>query len=132
MSRGASRPGLFSPTVMEHFLHPRNVGTLAAPTGEGWSGSRESGRLVRIQVRLRDGVVQEARYQTYGCAPAIAAGSFLTEWVQGRTVQEALELGPEELERQLGGLPPQRRFCAALAVDALRQALSSSSQEACP
>ena len=129
---GLERPGHapFSPAVREHY--PRNVGTLPSPSGEGWSGSRESGHFMRLQVQVRDGVVHEARYQTYGCAPAIAAGSFLTEWVKGRTVPEALAIGPQELDRQLGGLPPARRFCAALAVDALRQALLPSRQETGP
>jgi NifU-like protein involved in Fe-S cluster formation len=113
----------FSPMVMDHFLDPRNVGTLPSPSGEGWSGSFEAGRFMRLQVLLEGGVVREARYQTYGCAPAIAAGSWLTEWVRGRTVGEARALTPAELEAGLGGLPPRRRFCAALAVDALRQAL---------
>lgn len=72
---------------------------------------------------MQDHTILEARYQTYGCAPAIAAGSFLTEWVRNRPAAEALRLQPEELERMLGGLPPARRFCVALAVEALRKAL---------
>lgn len=108
---------------MENFLAPRNVGTFTEPSGEGWAGSLESGRFLRMQVILRGDVVQRARYQTYGCAPVIAAGSFLTEWVRGRTVEEALQFGPSELEAGLGGLPSSSRFCAALAVDALHRAL---------
>lgn len=108
---------------MEHFLAPRNVGTFTEPSGEGWAGSLESGRFLRMQVLLKGDVVQQARYQTYGCAPVIAAGSFLTEWVRGRTVGEALQFGPSNLEAGLGGLPSSSRFCSALAVDALHRAL---------
>lgn len=116
-------PAPFSPTVMDHFLEPRNVGTFPLPSGEGCAGSVEAGRFTRVQVLLEGDVVREARFQTYGCAPAIAAGSYLTEWVRGRRVEEALKFAPADLVWELGGLPASRRFCAALAVDALRQAL---------
>ena len=111
---------------MDHFLDPRNVGTFLSPSGEGWAGSLEAGRFVRVQVLVEGDVIREARYQTYGCAPAIAAGSYLSEWVRGRSVGEAFGFTPARLEADLGGLPPRRRFCAALAVDALRQALDQA------
>lgn len=123
---GLERPGLapFSPTVMEHFLEPMNMGTLASPSGEGWSGSREAGRFMRVQVLLEGDLIRAARFQTYGCAYAIASASFLTEWVRGRTVEEGLRLEPAELIHALGAVPARRRFCAVLAVDALRNALA--------
>ena len=114
----------FSPTVMEHFLEPRNTGTLPSSSGEGWSGSREAGRFMRIQVLLDGDLMVEARFQTYGCAYAIASASFLTEWIRGRTVDEGLRLDPAELLQALGGVPAHRRFCAVLAIDALRKALA--------
>lgn len=116
----------FSDTVLEHFREPRKVGTLLHPSGEGWAGSYEAGQFVRFQVRVEGDSVQEARFQTYGCVPAIAAGSWLAEWVEGKSVEEALGLEPADLERGLGGLPPRRRFCAALAIEAMRQALGGS------
>ena len=116
-------PAAYSATVMNHFLEPRNVGTFPRPSGEGWAGSAEAGPFMRFQLMMQDFTILEARYQTYGCAPAIAAGSFLPEWVRGRTAAEALRLEPPELEGLLGGLPAARRHCAALAVRALRQAV---------
>jgi nitrogen fixation NifU-like protein len=108
---------------MEHFLDPRRAGSLPAHSGEGWSGSREAGRYTCVQVLVEEGRVQAARFRTYGCAPAIAAADLACQWAEGRTVEETLALSPEHLEEMLGGLPPRRRFCAALAVQALHRAL---------
>lgn len=120
----ARNAGPFSAVVMEHFHRPRHVGELDSPTGEGWAGSADRGRFMRFQVRVEGGVIRQARYQTYGCAPAIAAGSVLAGWVAGRPVEEALALQGPELAEMLGGLPPQRLFCADLALEALRGALA--------
>jgi len=114
---------LFSDTVMEHFVHPRNAGRLQDPSGEGWSGSVEDGRFMRIQVCLEEDRIVEAGFGTYGCAPAIASGSFLTEWACGKTVCEAIAFGAEDLLSALGGLPQARRYCATLAMEALHAAL---------
>ncbi|HEY4002430.1 MAG TPA: iron-sulfur cluster assembly scaffold protein [Candidatus Xenobia bacterium] len=115
--------GPFSAVVMNHFLHPRGVATLPNPDGEGWAGNTEAHRYMRIQVNLQDGVITNTAFGTYGCAPAIAAGSFVCEWALGKTVAEAQALTSEELTTMLGGLPQARRFCADLAVDALHAAL---------
>lgn len=117
---------MFSPTVMEHFLEPRNVGELDLPFGEGCSGSVDSGRFIRMQVRLSCGRVQAVRFRTYGCAPAIAAGSLLSEWATGRPVDQALALSPGDLDRLLGGLPEERRFCAELGIAAFRRAVAAA------
>jgi nitrogen fixation NifU-like protein len=122
---------MFSQTVMEHFLGPRNVGELAHPSGEGWAGSPEAGRYMCLQVHLQGDSILEARYRTYGCAPAIAAGSLLTEWLRGRTVPEARALSAAELVAMLGGLPPERLFCADLALEALHDALDEAAREEC-
>ena len=116
----------FSDIVMHHFLHPRGTGPMPSPTGEGWAGSLETSRTMRIQVRVADGQVLDARFATYGCAPAIAAGNWLCEWVMGRPVAEAQAMSADRLNDELGGLPESRRFCANLAVDALHHALSKA------
>ena len=118
----ANKNGL-SDTAMDHFLHPRNAGPLPETSGEGWSGDVESGRYMRIQVRLASGRVAEAGFGTYGCAPAIAAGSYLTEWVRGRPVEKARTYTSDQLLQALGGLPRPRRYCVDLAVTALRAAI---------
>ncbi len=117
---------MFSATVMDHFYQPRNVGTLQPASGFGQAGSREEGRFVQIWLQLEGTRIQSARYKTYGCVPAIAAGSCLTEWVEGLTVDEARCLTPMDLIDRLGGLPPRRAFCAALAIAALQQALDQA------
>lgn len=118
-------PAPFSDTVMEHFFNPRNVGRLPSPPAvEGTAGSPDRGPYLRISLRFQDGHLVEARFQSYGCVPAIAAGSLLTELAQGRSRAELQALTPQELERGLGGLPDDRRFCAELAVEALRNALA--------
>jgi len=83
----------------------------------------ETSRFMRIQVRMKHGAIHQASFATYGCAPAIAAGSFLCDWSIGRTPDEVRTMTPETLEQALGGLPPARRFCAGLAVEALQQAV---------
>jgi NifU-like protein involved in Fe-S cluster formation len=121
----------FSPTVMEHFLHPRHTGPLPQATGEGWGGSPHSSRYMRIQVAVLDGVVVGATFGTYGCAPAIAAGSYLCDWALGKPIGQVEHLTGEQLTLWLGGLPEARRFCAHLAVDALRAAVADSQSKPC-
>lgn len=118
--------GKLSAIVMDHFRNPRNNGRLERPGGEGWAGSLPAGRFMRIQVRLENGRIDEAAFGTSGCAPAIAAGSFLTEWIRGRSPQEARALTSDQLTEYLGGLPPARLYCAALAVEALHRALDDA------
>ena len=111
---------------MDHFMNPRHTGDLAAPCGEGWSGPTNRGYFMRIQVCLEDQHVVEARFATFGCVPAIAAGSLITDWVRGRTIDEARVFTAPRLAKALGGLPESRRFCADLAVDALHAALADA------
>jgi NifU-like protein involved in Fe-S cluster formation len=113
----------FSDVVIDHFLHPRHTEPIQGPDGEGWSGSVETSRFMRIQVRLRDQAIIQASFATYGCAPAIAAGSYLCDWCIGRTPDEVSAMDATTLRNALGGLPQARHFCADLAVDALRGAL---------
>jgi nitrogen fixation NifU-like protein len=118
-------PG-FSDVVIEHFRHPRGTGALPDPSGEGWSGSLEESRYMRIQVRLKGDCITDARFATYGCAPAIAAGSVVCEWVLGKTPDQATALTADTLTAWLGGLPPGREFCAHLAIEALAAALQAA------
>jgi nitrogen fixation NifU-like protein len=118
---------MFSETVMEHFRNPRNAGVLEPCSAVGTAGSPESGRFVQLFLSLRGERIETARFRTYGCVPVIAAASYLTEWVEGRTVEEAMRLTARELSERLGGLPPRRGFCAELAIEALRRALAGRS-----
>jgi nitrogen fixation NifU-like protein len=120
---------VYSRTVADHFLNPRNVGALEAPDAIGQVGSPGAGEFVVLHLRLQGEVIAEACFQTIGCGPAIAACSLLTEWVTGKTREQALALTSEQLIHLLGGLPPDKGFCAGLAIDALRNALGRLRQE---
>jgi len=116
----------YSPIVSEHFLHPRNAGEMADPDVVGQAGSPGQGEFVIIQLRRQGDRIQEARFQTFGCGPAIAACSLLTEWATGKTLEEAEQMTTERLVELLGGLPADKVFCAELAISALRDALAKT------
>ena len=112
----------YSPTLVDHFLNPRNAGMMRLPdaTGEGeYSGC---GDLARVFLRVLDGRVAEARFQAYGCGPTIAAASAASERVAGRSVDELLSLKPQEIEDAVDGLPDDRKHAADVVAGALRAA----------
>jgi len=113
--------GAYSQTVRVHFNEPRNVGRVEPPDAEGFAGGRRSGPFMCFTARVREGVLEEVRFQTFGCAPAIAAGSLLTEMVTGKTLTEAAAWDVLRLVEALGGLPDDKRHCAELAIEALRK-----------
>jgi nitrogen fixation NifU-like protein len=112
----------YSETVLEHFRAPRNVGMMRNADAVGESQDASCGDLARFYLRVLDGRIAEARFQTYGCGPSIAASSLVTELVQGRAVGELAELTPLAVERALGGLPDERRHAASVVVAALHAA----------
>ncbi len=112
----------YSETVLEHFRAPRNVGMMRDADAIGESQDPSCGDLARFYLRVLDGRIAEARFQTYGCGPSIAASSLATELVQGRAVGELAELTPLAVERALGGLPEERRHAASVVVAALHAA----------
>lgn len=113
---------MYSEILLDHFRAPRNVGMMRDADAVGESEDPSCGDLARLYLRVVDGKVAEARFQTYGCGPSIAASSLLTELVQGRAVDALAALTPDAVERALGGLPEERRHAATLVVDALRTA----------
>jgi nitrogen fixation NifU-like protein len=114
---------MYSETLLDHFRAPRNVGMMRSPDAVGESEDPTCGDLARFYLRVEAGRVQEARFQTYGCGPSIAASSIATELVRNRPVDALGDLTPEAVESALGGLPEDRRHAATLVVDALRGAL---------
>ena len=115
---------MFSAAVWDHFHNARNRGLLDCPNREGWAGSMATGQFFRMQLEMEGNIVRKAGFQTYGCVPLIACGSYLTEWAQGRNQQEILVLEPAQIESALGGLPEDRRYCADMALEAMRRALA--------
>jgi nitrogen fixation protein NifU and related proteins len=112
----------YSATLLEHFLNPRNAGLMREPDGVGAEEYEGCGDLARFFLRVRDGRVSEVRFQTYGCGPTIAAASAASERVTGRRVEALLELGPQEIEEAVDGLPVDRRHAADVVAGALRAA----------
>ena len=113
----------YSQKVLEHFTHPRNVGTLEGPDGVGKVGNPVCGDIMKVFIKVRDGRIVDARFQTFGCAAAIATSSMVTEMVKGKTVAEALEISNKAVADALDGLPPVKMHCSVLAEEALQAAI---------
>jgi nitrogen fixation NifU-like protein len=116
----------YSEKVLDHYENPRNVGNLdnADPSvGTGMVGAPACGDVMRLQIRVNDlGVIEDARFKTYGCGSAIASSSLLTEWVKGKTLAEALEIKNQDIADELA-LPPVEVHCSVLAEDAIKAAI---------
>jgi nitrogen fixation NifU-like protein len=112
----------YSARLLDHFLNPRNAGLMLAPDGIGTDEYEGCGDLTRFFLRVRDGCVSEARFQTYGCGPTIAAASAASELVTGRAVAHLLTIKAQEIEDALDGLPENRKHAADVAAGALRAA----------
>ncbi len=118
----------YSTKVLDHYEHPRNVGKLDAEAddvGTGMVGAPACGDVMRLQIKVDDGgVIQDARFKTYGCGSAIASSSLLTEWVKGRTLEEAEEIKNTDIVEELA-LPPVKIHCSVLAEDAIKAAIKN-------
>ncbi len=117
----------YSDKVVDHYNNPRNVGTLdksAAEVGTGLVGAPESGDVMRLQIRVNPEtqVIEEAKFKTFGCGSAIASSSLATEWIRGRTVDDALAIRNTDIVKELS-LPPVKIHCSVLAEDAIRAAI---------
>lgn len=113
----------YNARVMDHFLNPRNTGEVASPTHVGVVTNPVCGDMMKLTLRVADGVVREARAKTFGCAAAIACSSVLTEAVQGKSVAEARGITDRTVVELLGGLPDHKMKCSLVAGEALRKAL---------
>lgn len=117
---------IYSDKLIDHFQHPRNMGSLdkSDPTvGTGVVGSPECGDVMRLQLKIGpDGIIEDARFKTFGCGSAIASSSLATEWVKGKTITEALQLKNSDIVSELS-LPPVKIHCSVLAEEALKAAL---------
>ncbi len=116
----------YSDKVVDHYEHPRNVGTMekeAKNVGTGMVGAPACGDVMRLQIKVSDeGVIEDAKFKTYGCGSAIASSSLLTEWVKGKTLEEAAEIKNTDIAEELE-LPPVKVHCSVLAEDAIRSAI---------
>ncbi len=116
----------YSDKVIDHYENPRNVGTLdkdADNVGTGMVGAPACGDVMRLQIQVNDqGVIEDAKFKTYGCGSAIASSSLLTEWVKGKTLEEAQQIKNTEIAEELA-LPPVKVHCSVLAEDAIKAAI---------
>jgi nitrogen fixation NifU-like protein len=116
----------YSEKVIDHYENPRNVGNLdkdAKNVGTGMVGAPACGDVMRLQIQVNDnGVIEDAKFKTYGCGSAIASSSLLTEWVKGKTLEEASQIKNTEIAEELA-LPPVKVHCSVLAEDAIKAAI---------
>ena len=115
---------MYTEKVMDHFMHPRNVGEIENASGVGTVGNAKCGDIMRIYLDIDENqVVRDAKFKTFGCGAAIATSSMATEMIIGKTVQEALEVTNKAVMEALGGLPPVKVHCSLLAEQAVHAAL---------
>jgi nitrogen fixation protein NifU and related proteins len=115
----------YSAQVVDHYENPRNVGSFEKddPTvGTGMVGAPACGDVMKLQIKVTDGIITDARFKTYGCGSAIASSSLVTEWVKGKTLDEAAQLKNSQIAEELA-LPPVKIHCSILAEDAIKAAV---------
>jgi nitrogen fixation NifU-like protein len=114
---------VYNPTVMDHFENPRNVGEIPDAHGVGEVGNLSCGDILKVFIKVKDGILEDVKFQTFGCGAAVASGSMLTELAKGKTVEEAMKITNNHVAEALNGLPPHKKHCSNLAADALHKAL---------
>lgn len=121
----------YSEKVIDHYENPRNVGAFdknATEVGTGMVGAPACGDVMKLQIKVKNGVIEDARFKTYGCGSAIASSSLVTEWVKGRTLDQALTIKNTDIVDELA-LPPVKIHCSVLAEDAIRAAIEDYKQK---
>ena len=114
---------LYSEKVMDHFMNPRNVGSIENASGVGEVGNAKCGDIMRIYIKVKDGIIEDCKFNTFGCGSAIATSSMATEMIMGKSIHEAMELTNKAVCEALDGLPAQKVHCSVLAEEAIKSAL---------
>ena len=114
---------LYSEKVMDHFQHPRNVGKIDDADGVGEVGNAKCGDIMKMYLKVDDGVITDVKFNTFGCGSAIATSSMATEMIKGKPVEDALKLTNQAVVEALDGLPPVKLHCSVLAEEAVKAAL---------
>ena len=122
----------YSEKLLDHYEHPRNVGSMdkdAAEVGTGMVGAPACGDVMKLQIKVgKNGVIEDAKFKTYGCGSAIASSSLVTEWVKGKTLDQAMEIKNTAIAEELA-LPPVKIHCSILAEDAIKAAVADYKQK---
>ena len=114
---------LYSEKVMDHFQNPRNVGKMEDADGIGEVGNAVCGDIMRMYIKVKDGIITDVKFKTFGCGSAIASSSMATEMIKGKPITEALELSNKAVAQALDGLPAHKLHCSVLAEEAVRAAV---------
>lgn len=114
---------MYTEQVMDHFMHPRNVGEIEDASGVGTVGNAKCGDIMKIYIKVENDVIVDVKFKTFGCGAAIATSSRATEMVMGKTIEEALKITNAMVAESLGGLPPVKMHCSVLAEEALHAAI---------
>lgn len=116
---------MYTDKVLDHFTNPRNVGEIEDADGVGEVGNASCGDIMKIYLKVEEGIIQDIKFKTFGCGAAIATTSMVTEMAVGKTLDEALELTNQAVAEALDGLPPAKMHCSNLAADALHDAIKN-------
>ena len=114
---------LYTETVMDHFMHPRNVGEIENPDGVGQVGNAKCGDIMKMYLKIKDNVIEDVKFETFGCGSAIASSSMATELIKGKTIEEALAVTNKQVVDALGGLPAYKLHCSVLAEESIKAAV---------
>ncbi|MBQ3331393.1 MAG: Fe-S cluster assembly scaffold protein NifU [Ruminococcus sp.] len=114
---------LYSEKVMEHFLNPQNVGVIEDADGVGEVGNAKCGDIMKMYLKIDNGIIEDVKFETFGCASAIASSSMATQMIKGKPVAEAMLLTNKAVAEALDGLPPHKLHCSVLAEEAIKAAL---------
>ena len=114
---------LYSEKVMDHFTHPRNVGVIEDANGVGEVGNAKCGDIMKIYLKIENDIIEDVKFETFGCGSAIASSSMATEMIKGKTVEEALAISNKDVVDALGGLPAHKLHCSVLAEEAIKSAV---------
>ena len=119
----------YSEKVMDHFQNPRNVGEINDADGFGEVGNPVCGDMMTFYVKVKDNVLEDVKFKTFGCGAAIAVSSMVAEMAKGKTVDEAMKITNDLVAKELGGLPPNKMHCSNLGADALHKAIEDYSKK---
>ncbi len=120
---------MYTETVMDHFRNPRNVGSMENADGVGQVGNPKCGDIMKIYLKINNDIIEDVKFETFGCGSAIASSSMATELIKGKSIDEAVDLSNKAVIEALGGLPPVKVHCSVLAEQAVKSALFDYSQK---